>query len=220
VIPRLRFVTTPQAAEAGELDAADEQARAEARLRLRRGRIATAVVAGVLALIVALVALLGGFHERTDLLTPVAPGSVISTGPYEVTLDKAGVRQVTSSGKWEVVVTGTARTTGATSIAPGTDQSGFVFARAASGEVQPSQSFTLSGTSPTQHLDHLTPGLPPVPWSVSFTFDREPTGTVVLGVFDQEYTTPYLFSKERGWRPTRSASTFTLPLDRLPDETF
>ena len=205
----------------GERDATEEQARVEARLRLRHGRIATAVVAGALAVLVAVVALLGGFGERKDLLTPVAPGSLIVTGPYEVTFDKAGVRHKTYSDEWEVIASGTVRTTGSTSIRPSTGSSGFVSAQAAAGgEVQRSESVTLGGTGTTRHLDNLTPGLPPVPWSVSFSFPQEPSGELVLGVYQQEYTTPYLFSDELGWRSTRSASTLRLPLERLPDQKY
>ena len=216
-IPRLTAVTTPEAAEVGERDADD----AQARLLLRRGRIVTASVAAALVVLVGVVALFGGFRARTDQLTTVPAGTLIATGPYEVTLDKATVRHVTSSDEWEVVASGTARTTGATSITPGTDDAGFVFARAAAGgPVEPTTSVALGETDAVVHLDHLTPGLPPVPWSVSFRFPREPADPVLLAVYDQQYTTPYLFSKELGWRPTRSASVITLSLGRLPDEEF
>ena len=200
-----------------ERDADDEQAR----LLLRRGRIVAASVTGALVVVVSVVAVLGGFRARTDELTPVAAGTVIATGPYEVTLDKATVQHKTSSDEWDVVASGTARTTGATSIDPGTGDTGFVFARpAAGGQVQPSDTIRLGGSSAVEHLDHLTPGLPPVPWAVSFRFSSEPVGPVLVAVFDQEYTTPYLFSDELGWRPTRSASTMTLPVERLADETY
>lgn len=214
-------MTDVATAEAAEHEAADEQARAEAQQRLRRGRLVTAVVAAALVVLVAIVALLGGFRARTDLLTPVAVGSVITTGPYEVTIDKATVHHTTSKNEWDVVASGTARTTGTTSIDPATGSSGFVYARDAVGsETQPSSQVTLGETDAVQHLDNLTPGLPPVPWSVSFTFAQEPSGTVLVAVFDQEYTTPYLFSDELGWRPTRAASIMTLPLEKLPDTEF
>jgi hypothetical protein len=213
-------VTVTEAAAVEDPEAA-ERARAEASLRLRRGRLATAIVAGTLVVIVGGVALLGGFRERTDQLTPVAVGSVIATGPYEVTLDKATVHRTTEKNEWEVVATGTARTTGATSIDPGTGSSGFVYAKdAAGGPVQPSQAIMLGETDAVAHLENLTPGLPPVPWAVSFTFAQEPSGTIALAVYEQEYTTPYIFSDELGWRPTRKASTLKLPLERTPDTEF
>lgn len=229
-IPRLTAVTVPEATpvDGQEVDGqevdepeVDERAGAEARLRLRRGRVATAMVAGALVVLVGAVALLGGFERRTDLLTPVTAGSVIVTGPYEVTLATATVQRRTSSAEWDVVATGTARTTGTTSIDPPSGDSGFVFARPAAGrETQSSRTITLGDASATEQQDALTPGLPPVPWSVSFRFTSPPGDTVLVAVLGQEYTTPYLFSSEEGWRPTNQASTTTLPLRQLPDTKY
>ena len=126
--PYTDAVTVPRAAEVDEQEA-EERAREDARLRLRRGRLVTAVVAASLVLVVAVVALLGGFRERTDLLTRVPAGSLITSGPYEVTLTKATVQHRTSSNEWVVAASGAARTTGATSIRPPTGDTGFVFAR-------------------------------------------------------------------------------------------
>lgn len=228
-IPRLTAVTVPDAAappqqEAGPPDADalfEERARDEARLRLRRGRLVTAVVAGVVVVVVGVVALLGGFERRTDLLVPVAVGSVISTGPYEVTLASATLQHRTSGDEWVVVASGTARTTGDTSIDPPSGDAGFVYARStASGEVQASSSIALGDAADGGSRNSLTPGLPAVPWSVSFRFTASPGDHVLLAVFDQEYTTPYLFSDEEGWRSTSKASTFTLPLEKLPDSEY
>ena len=216
-IPRLTAVTVPDAAPVGAREA-DERARDEARLRLRRGRLITTVVAAALVVIIGVVALLGGFRERTDLLTRVATGSVIATGPYEVTLSAATAQHQTLSGDWAVVVSGTARTTGTTSIEPDTGSSGFVYARdAAGGATQDSSSIALGDPDvyPTQHT--LTPGLPPVPWSVTFRFPASPGDQLLVAVFQQEYTTPYLFSDEEGWRPTSQASIMTMPLQKLAD---
>lgn len=222
-IPRLSAVTVPEAAAVGEQEADEREAdeRVEARLRLGRGRLVTAVVVGTLVLLVGVVALLGGFRQRTDLLTPVVTGSVVATGPYEVTIATATVQHRTSSAEWVVVASGTARTTGATSIDPPSGDSGFVFARAATGgEVQPSSSITLGDTGGFRGRDTLTPGLPPVPWSLTFRFTAAPGDALFLAVFDQEYTTPYILSDEQGWRSTRRASTMTLPLERLPDADY
>ncbi|MGI3785445.1 MAG: hypothetical protein ACRYG2_32240 [Janthinobacterium lividum] len=217
-------MTVPEAAPVDEQDVDEQEAERagdEARLRLRRGRWVTAAVAAALLVVVGTVALLGGFGERTDLLTGAAPGSVIATGPYEVTFDQATVEHQTSENQWRVVASGTARTTGGTSIAPDVGDSGFVFARSlATREVQPTYTVGFGTPDALHHLDNLTPGLPPVPWTVSFQFAADPGDTLVLAVFDQEYTTPYLFSTEKGWRPTRHASTLTLPLERLPEQAF
>lgn len=210
----------PADPDAGAAATREEQARAEAGARLRRGRLVTAAVVGVLVLVLGVVALLGGFRARTDLLTPVTAGSLIVSGPYEVTLDRATVQHRLSPDGWQVVATGTARTTGAASIEPPVgESSGFVFAKdVAGGEVQASSTITLGVTDELDSLANLTPGLPPVPWRVQFTFTREPGDTLLVVVFDQEYTSPYVFGDEMAWRPTDHAATLRLPLQRLPDQ--
>lgn len=200
---------------------AEEQAREEARLRLRRGRLVTGVVAAALALVVGVVALLGGFRERTDRLVAVPTGSTITTGPYEVTVARATVQHRTSTAQWEVVASGTTRTTGTTSIDPPVGESGFLYARGSGGEVQASTRIALGDTSTaSQTQDALTPGLPPVPWAVTFRFTSDPGNSVLVVVFDQEFTTPYLFSDEKSWRSTSDASTMTVPLEPLPDTDY
>lgn len=212
-------MTLPEAPDAGA-QAADGQPD-EARLRLRRGRLVTAVVAGALVLVVAVVALLGGFRQRTDLLTRVPAGSSITTGPYEVTFSKATVQHRTDADEWEVVASGTARTTGTTSIDPPSGDSGFLFARGAGGgEVRSSERLTLGDPVGFESQDTLTPGLPPVPWSVTFRYAADPGGELLLAVYDQEYRTAYLFGDEKSWVTTNRASTTVLPLERLPDTTY
>lgn len=216
--PYTDAVTVPHAVEVDEQEA-EERAREEARLRLRRGRLVTAVVAASLVLVVAVVALLGGFRQRTDLLTRVPAGSLVRTGPYEVTLARATVQHRLDAGEWDVVASGTARTTGATSIRPPTGGSGFVFARgAAGGEVQETRSITLGDPVGLESQDTLTPGLPPVPWSVTFRFTADPGDELLLAVYDQELTTRYLFSDEKSWVTGTKASTMTFPLEQLPDQ--
>lgn len=210
-----------QADAAAEAEAAEEQERAEAAARLRRGRIATAVVVGVLVLAVGVVALLGGFERRQDLITRVPAGSVITTGPYEVTLASATVQHTTSQDEWDVVVTGTARTTGDTSIAPSTGNNAFVYAKdVRSGEAQPLDASRIGQASSFENVDNLTPGLPPVPWQLTFTFQQDPGDDILLAVFQQEYTTLYIFGDEMGWRATADASTMTMPLERLAETKY
>ncbi len=209
-----------QAGQAGPAGLAEREA-AEARDRLRRGRLVTATAAAVLVAAVGVVALLGGFTRRTDLITPVAVGSVITTGPYEITLTSATLQHTTSRDEWDVVAHGTARTTGTTSIAPSTGVDGFFYAKdPATGEAQPLRTVDLGESTSYEHLDNLTPGLPAVPLTLTFRFARQPGESVVLAVFGQEHTTPYLFSDELGWRPTSAASTMTVPLERLPDREY
>ena len=198
-----------------------EQERAEALARLRRGRLVAAVALGVVAALVGVVALLGGFARRTDLLTPVAAGSVVVTGPYAVTFDRATVQHITSSGVYKVVATGTARTTGTTSINPSGDADEFLGAKSPStSEAQAATSLALGADGPLSGVGSLTPGLPPVPWSATFTFAAPPGDTLLLAVFDLEYTTPYILSDELGWQATEKASTMMLPLERQPDQEY
>jgi hypothetical protein len=218
-IPRLGAVTVPEAAapEVPGSDAQDSEAQ-EARLRLRRGRVVTAVVAAALVLVVGLVALLGGFRQRQDLFTPVPVGSVITTGPFEVTIEKATVRRASFDDGWQVEVSGTARTTGDTSIAPETGDSGFVFARSASTrEVQATKYVGLGSADVSTQLGFLAPGLPAVPWTLDFTFTQPPGEELLVVVFEQEYTTPWIFGTEMGWRPGRHGSTLTLPVEQAPN---
>ena len=212
-------MTVPQAPAVGGPEAAGPED--EARQRLRRGRLVTAVVAGVLVLVVAGVGLLGGFRQRTDLLTRVPVGTVITTGPYEVTFARATVQHRTDDDEWDVVASGTARTTGTTSIDPDSGDSGFLFARdAAGGEVASSRSITLGDPTGSSSQDTLTPGLPPVPWSATFRFAAAPRGEVLVAVFDQEYETAYLFGDEKSWVTGKRASTMVLPLEALPDTKY
>lgn len=212
-------MTLPAAPDEGQREAG-EQAD-EARLRLRRGRLVTAVVAGVVVLALGVVTLLGGFRQRTDLLTRVPAGSTITTGPYAVTFAKATVQRRTDPDEWDVVVSGSARTTGTTSIAPPSGDSGFLFARsAAGGEVVSSRSIALGDAAAFESQETLTPGLPPVRWSVTFRYVADPREQLLLAVYDQEYRTAYLFGDEKSWVTTNHASTTVLPLERLPDTTY
>ncbi|SEP80753.1 hypothetical protein [Microlunatus flavus] len=208
-------MTTP--ADAGPRERTGDEEQAEAEL-LRRGRLLTAVVALVVVALVAAVALLGGFERRQDAITPVPVGSAIETGPYVVTVERATARRSSFDDGWRVEVTGTARTTGTESIRPGSGGSAFVYARSvATREVQEYQSATVGAGGALSDVSVLTPGLPPVPWTMSFTFAQPPGDALLVVVFEQEYTTPYIFGDEKAWRPGRDASTMTLPVEQLKD---
>lgn len=189
-----------------------------------RTRIVVAVVAVALVAVVATVALLGGFADRLGEDSPVRRGSVVASGPFELTLDKATVQHRTSKDTWEVVASGTIRTTGATSIAPETGKDGFLWAKVrGTDEVQPAEQAKLVESDPdAAYLSRsaVTPGLPPVPWSVTFVFTRRPGPEVLVGVFEQKYTTRYIFGDERSWQTDRDETTTLLPLEPLPDEKY
>ena len=219
-IPRLTAVTVPDAA-ADEHDTAGGLAATEAVLRLRRSRVVAVAVAAALGVVVGVVALLGGVAERVGALTPVAPGALIRSGPFELTLTRATVQRKTSAATWEVRVAGTIASTGDTSLVPTTDESGFLFAKV-SGTLQTSSAGSAELGDPDAFPSRslVSPDLPPAPWTVEFTFTAEPGPEVMIGVFEQKFTTKYLFSDEKSWQTDRDASTTVLPLERLPDAAY
>jgi hypothetical protein len=203
--------------DAGAQQAAEEQAR----LRLRRGRLVVAGVAVLVAAVVSAVALLGGFADRADPITASAPGSVVKSGPFELTLEKATVRHKTADDRWEVRVSGTIASTDDTSLVPATGESGFLFAKAsATQQVSPAGGAELGDPDTIPSRSLVSPGLPPAPWTIDFTFSQEPGPELLVGVFQQKYTTKYLFSDEMSWQTDRGATTTVLPLEQLPDEKY
>ena len=193
----------------------------EERLRARRGRTLTVLAAVVVLGLLGTVWAAGGFERRRDLFTAVEPGTVLRSGPYELTLTGATVQHTTSSDVYDVVVAGTARTTGDESISPAIGSSGFVFASdPATGAVQPTSSFDIGTTESYFGPDSLTPGLPAVPVAVSFRFPAAPQGRLRVVVFEQEYTNAYVLSDEKAWRNTREGYALTLDVRPLPDKKY
>lgn len=228
-------MTVPESAPVGEQDvttqeavpeedsgqAAEERARHDARSRLRRGRLVVAGAAALLVAVVVVVALLGGFADRTDPLTTAAPGSVVRSGPFEVTLVRATVRHKTADDTWKVRVAGTIASTDDTSLVPATGGSGFLFAKASrTSQVRPADATELGDADVIPSRSLVSPGVPPSPWTIEFTFTSEPGPEIVVGVFQQKHTTTYLFSDELSWQTDRGATTTVLPLAQLPDEKY
>lgn len=213
----------PVDAAAGDDQDAEAQQAAEeqARLRLRRGRLVVAGVAALLAAVVSAVALLGGFADREDPFTASKPGSVVRSGPFQLTLQKATVRHKTADDTWEVQVAGTVTSTDDTSLVPSTGESGFLFAKASrTNQVSAADGAELGDPDALSRRALVSPGLPPAPWTIEFTFTREPGPELLVGVFQQKYTTKYLFSDELTWQTDRGATTTVLPLEQLPDEKY
>jgi hypothetical protein len=183
--------------------------------------VVVAAVAAALGVVVGVVALLGGFAEREGTLTPVAPGTPIRSGPFELTLTRATVQHKTSNATWKVRVAGTIASTGDKSLVPATDESGFLFAKASgTNKTSSAESAELGDPDAIASRSLVSPHLPPAPWTVEFTFTAEPGAEVMVGVFEQKFTTEYLFSDEKSWQTDRDASTVVLPLEQLPDEKY
>ncbi len=176
-----------------------------------------------LVLVIAAVWGLGGFERRTDLLRNVAPGTLITTGPYEFRFTEATAQAKTDSAgaitAWDVTMIGEARTTGDTSISPdtlGTD--GMLISKDdASGEIAEPDS-TDYGHDDSYDRNQLTPGLPLIAYTVTFEYAKsyQPQSTIRLAIAELIYTTRYLASDEEGWKNGTYSFQYHLPVRVLP----
>ena len=188
--------------------------------------LAYAGVPLVLALVLGLVHATGGFGRRTDLLTPVAPGTPISTGPYELTFTEATARPQPSTGAaaadWEVVVIGSARTTRDEAMAPSAFGADSMFAlRDPAGDATANPSGVDIGDlvdGRSSGRTALTPGLPATAYQVRFTLPAgfRPGATVRLGVAELVYDARYLTTDEESWHNGTYGSSVDLPLRVIP----
>lgn len=180
----------------------------------------------VLALLGGLVAGLGGFERRTDLLTSVAPGSRVTTGPYEFTFATATAQKEKDYGSegftWKVVVSGTGRTTGDISIAPYVTFDDTFFSRDPnSAQVQaPSAQLIGDGDSYTSQ-NSFTPGLPEVKYRIEFDYDDNfvPGDTLRFVVFELDYRDNSLLGdQEKQWDASSYGFQYVLPLAVLAEK--
>jgi len=196
---------------------------------VRAGRrswfISSAVVLGVVAVLVAVWAL-GGFERRTDLLQVTAPGTMITTGPYEFTFT-----QVTAQRKkdfddavyWQLSAVGTGRTTGDITIAPSYDDTGtFVSKDTRSGETAVPSGVRYGAGESFTDGSQFTPGLPPIPIRVEFKYQETyvPDDVLRFVVFELEFTDNSLFGgQDKTWNKTNHGFDYHLPVRVLPDAT-
>jgi hypothetical protein len=199
---------------------------------VRQSRVPGSLIYGgvVLALVltIALVWGLGGFGKRTDLLRPVEPGALISTGPFEFRFTEATAQQQRDSNgvvtKWQIVVIGQARTTGNETIAPkyDGDYGMFVIRDMASTATATAESATIGDQEGIGDVvrTRLVPGLPLTPYQLSFPLPAsyQPSPTIRFGVFDLVYKDPYLLEDQKEWRNGTYASRLDLPVRVLPPE--
>jgi hypothetical protein len=189
------------------------------------------VYGGVMLALLLLLAVVwgaGGFNQRTDLLRPIEPGMLISTGRFEFTFTEATAQQQRDLDgnitTWEIVVIGQARTTGDETIAPTYFGDGGMFALRdlTSGTIVSAKSAMIGevnarGFSPRQHL---VPGLPPTGYRLIFELpvSYQPGPTIRFGLIDQVYETRYLVTEEEGWGNGTYGYRLDLPLRVLPPE--
>jgi hypothetical protein len=185
--------------------------------------------AGLLVLVLLGVAVwgLGGFRKRTDLRRPTAPGTIVSSGPYELTFTEVTVQpDLDDSGaieKWEIVVVGSGRTTGDQSLSPpyyGND-SMFAAKDPASGEVQV-PTYADFGSGVDSDKIAFTPGLAPVRYALRFEFPAtyQPQPTLQLLVSELEYSTRYIASDEKTWIIGTYGFLYELPVRELPPKEY
>lgn len=226
-----RSVTAPSSAVGPWLDNAPVQADWAAPVappaprRLPPGLVYGVVLLS-LALIVATIWQLGGFERRTDTRLDRAPGTLLATGPFELTFTEATAQRTTRYDEttyWEVTAIGTGRTTGNTTLAPKYTGSYGMFASRddVSGEVQVPTA-THFGDLELGGRNAFTPGLAPVRFTVTFEYSASyrPAPTVRLGVYQLEFRdTSLLRDGEKTWANGDSFYQLQLPVRVLPDAT-
>ena len=176
------------------------------RYRFRDSLVYAAILVS-LALVVGLLHLTGGFGRRTDLPTPVAAGTLITTGPFELSFTEATAQPRTDYDEtpgWEVVVIGLARTTGEETDAPSTfgDDGLFVLRDPATTRTELPYGTTIGPPSDAlRDRRHLAPGLPATDYRVTFRLpaDYVPGTTIDLGVADLVFESKYLTTDEKTW---------------------
>ena len=194
----------------------------EPRRRPLPSWVVPVAVVAVLALLLGLVWGAGGFGRRTDLLLDRAPGTTVSTGPYELRFSTATAQQRTDyRGEvvWRLVMSGEGRTTGDESIAPlFADQNGmFVAKDQASGEIQVADGQALGVEK--RLGGRFTPGLPMQPFEVQFEFgeDYRPQPSITFVVYQLDYRDSSLLgNQDKSWRNAERAYRFQLPVTELP----
>lgn len=153
------------------------------------------------AVVVALVAALGGFAKRHDALHNVPVGSTIDTGIYSYTFTRGTAQKQNGSGKaeYKVLVYGTAKNLTDTGRAPSERQ--FVGRDMRNTEIQDA-SGTKLGTSGDYTIGSaLNPGLPPTPFTVEFTFSSswQPSDRFRFAVADMTEEKFFLNEEQPHW---------------------
>ncbi|WP_152365144.1 hypothetical protein [Microlunatus speluncae] len=194
----------------------------------RRGLPGPAKAAIVILAIVVVIGgiwALGGFKVRTDERTVVQPGQLVKSGPYEFTFNDATVQKIKDyddSIKWTLIVRGTGRTTGDESMSPMTGGTGMFLAKDPLTVETPESDTDMIGTSNgLDSASDFTPGLPPVPYQVEFTFSEryEPSKDVQLAVSEIEYSNPTILDTgEKTWNNGRDTFVYRLPVTVLPED--
>lgn len=141
--------------------------------RARRRLLAIGIPVLVLVVLVGTVFAFGGFKDRDDTITDVKLGQTFTNGGYEFSFSSATIQQAPSyGGKYKriqkVTVTGTIRNIGDTAASP---LDGWFLARGVQGtQTETDQVAIVGNPEQTNSPEDVTPGLPPVPLTVTFQF--------------------------------------------------
>lgn len=215
---------TDQAEATDQSEATDPAAEEpERRGRRRRSRwVTVGVPVLVLALLISIVAVAGGFRARTDRAITVAPGTTLMTGPFELTFTEATIQEVNSYGDYEraqkVVVKGMAKNTWTESLLP--DERQFAAAGGDRAEVKDADYVQLENS--VDRWNVLTPGLPAQPIQVEIEFSPtfDPKGKVLFLVSDLTYGdhSALQSGNEEAWDNDGDRYLMHFPVKRLPAE--
>lgn len=211
----------PESVPAGPVDVVEGASSTASRRRtwLVLGSIALGLVA-----VLALVWGLGGFARRTDLLQPTPAGTPITVGPYQLRFSGVTAQRTTSfDGKvsWTLSAVGTGRTTGNESLAPSYsgDDGTFVSKDVRSGEIEVPTGVRYGAARSFVDGAHFTPGLPPEPIVVDFSYRAGyvPGRTLRFVVFQLRYADTSLIGNQKPtWSATNRGYDFRLPVRVLP----
>lgn len=168
---------------------------------------------------------LGGFGKRTDLLSDVAPGTTVTTGPYTFTFTEVTAQRTTNYKDevvWKLIAIGTGSSADDRTGAPDYDDTGsFVSRDDTSQEVQ-NPSGIAFGENGALGQHAFTPGLPPVRFTVVFDYSDsyQPQSTLRFVVLDLEKRdTSLLGDGEEDWHSTGFGYSYQLPVRVLPEKT-
>ncbi|MET0693506.1 MAG: hypothetical protein ABWY56_06220 [Propionibacteriaceae bacterium] len=192
----------------------------------RRSWLISAVVVLAVVAVIVVVWALGGFERRTDLLQVTAPGTLISTGPYEFTFTEVTAQRkkgFDDKVSWQLTAVGTGRTTGDISIAPSYGDTGtFVSKDTRSGETAVPTGVRYGEGESFTDGSQFTPGMPPIPIRVDFKYQQTyvPDRELRFVVFELEFTDNSLFGgQDKTWNKTNHGFDYHLPVRVLPEAT-
>jgi len=182
-------------------------------------RLTIGIPIAVIALVVVLVAVFGGFGARTDRVVRVPLGAEMTSGPLVYTFNQA---VITAPGKyaydkvWTVSVRGTVRNTGTDSETPGLSSFATVLVTAPGiDDLIDLYSYKIGTRLNTAYNSGVvTPGLPAVPVTLAFQVPLtwHPTSVVRVIVQTQIYTdVTFLKTGEQGWSPIAAGTEAVVP---------